>query len=136
MRYAKGKPKGCKECHREKQRGRPYNPKRTRQYYEANKERLNAYRKAWRQVNRPRGVEYRSGGREAIEYAQLINGNPCVYCGAPGVEVDHILPVTRGGDSNWMNMAPACRSCNARKQNKDVLQYLLRRRTSPPPEAA
>ena len=45
----------------------------------------------------------------------------CEYCHAPEAvfnfdfEVDHIIPLSRGGTSELNNLALACRSCNAYK---------------------
>jgi len=51
----------------------------------------------------------------------LRAGHRCEYCHAPeavfnfSFEVEHIVPVARGGTSNEANLAMACRSCNLRK---------------------
>ena len=46
----------------------------------------------------------------------------CQYCGAsaPDVElhVDHILPVSRGGTNNELNLVTACKSCNLAKRDQ------------------
>lgn len=41
---------------------------------------------------------------------------PCAYCGdwLP-TQVDHIMPVSRGGTDDWENLAPACKWCNMEK---------------------
>lgn len=64
---------------------------------------------------------------DALAYCDLIASDPCVYCGGESNQIDHIHPVSRGGDSRWTNLAPACRSCNARKSAKPLLQFLLLR---------
>lgn len=51
----------------------------------------------------------------------LRAGHRCEYCRAPEVvfnfpfEVEHIIPVSRGGLDTESNWALACRSCNLRK---------------------
>ena len=47
----------------------------------------------------------------------------CQYCGSSSnsLTVDHILPKSRGGKSNWNNVVAACRPCNF----KCLLFYLL-----------
>lgn len=128
MRYVNGKPKGCGVCHRESARGGTwYNLERSRAYQRRNRKRLNEYRKAWAAVKLRRGADFRQGGAESIEYAAIIIRDPCVYCGQPSTEVDHIKAVTRGGGGSWENLAPICRSCNASKNTKDVLQFMLYR---------
>jgi 5-methylcytosine-specific restriction endonuclease McrA len=46
----------------------------------------------------------------------------CAYCGDhyPDSEltVEHIVPVSRGGQHTWTNVVTACRSCNTRKGNR------------------
>jgi 5-methylcytosine-specific restriction endonuclease McrA len=39
----------------------------------------------------------------------------CRYCGAAATEVDHILPVSRGGGSHMANLQALCRRCHATK---------------------
>jgi hypothetical protein len=56
-------------------------------------------------------------------YAQvaLRAGHRCEYCHAPEavfnfpLEVEHIVPVSRGGDETAANWALACRACNLYK---------------------
>lgn len=49
----------------------------------------------------------------------LRDGYRCQYCGGePGVRdlnVDHVLPRSRGGRDSWENLVIACRGCNLRK---------------------
>ncbi len=46
----------------------------------------------------------------------------CQYCGKPlrsqEVTLDHIVPKSRGGESNWENLAACCPNCNVRKGSK------------------
>jgi 5-methylcytosine-specific restriction endonuclease McrA len=46
----------------------------------------------------------------------------CQYCGIqPGSEeltIDHVLPRSQGGTSNWENCVLACVNCNKRKANR------------------
>jgi hypothetical protein len=48
-------------------------------------------------------------------------GNACIYCGSKeNITVDHLIPLSRGGDHSLSNMIPACFSCNASKNNRYV----------------
>lgn len=46
----------------------------------------------------------------------------CQYCGKPlksqEITLDHILPRSRGGESNWENLAACCPRCNVKKGSK------------------
>ena len=48
----------------------------------------------------------------------------CQYCGrsAPDVilEVDHVIPVSKGGGNDIMNLITSCRECNRGKGNKEL----------------
>ena len=50
----------------------------------------------------------------------------CQYCGrkAPNValEVDHIIPVSKGGSDESTNLITACFECNTQKRNKLALE--------------
>ena len=53
----------------------------------------------------------------------------CQYCGkkAPEteMEVDHIIPVSRGGTHDYSNMVTSCYSCNRGKKNALLTECLL-----------
>jgi 5-methylcytosine-specific restriction endonuclease McrA len=45
-------------------------------------------------------------------------GGKCWMCGGLANQVDHVIPLSRGG-SNWpANLRPACRSCKGRKRDR------------------
>lgn len=48
----------------------------------------------------------------------------CQYCGksAPDVilEIDHIMPVAKGGDDSILNLITSCRDCNRGKSDKEL----------------
>lgn len=50
------------------------------------------------------------------------DNHTCQYCGRqPGREeltIDHVLPRSRGGRTDWENVVTACGECNRRKANK------------------
>ena len=52
----------------------------------------------------------------------------CIYCGRPvaleEMEIDHILPLSRGGANQFMNKACTCPGCNARKADSQVQDFL------------
>jgi 5-methylcytosine-specific restriction endonuclease McrA len=47
------------------------------------------------------------------------DGNRCQYCGkrfpTSELSLDHVVPRSRGGDTNWENVVCSCVKCNVRK---------------------
>ena len=48
------------------------------------------------------------------------DGHRCQYCGRTEVAltVDHLMPVSRGGEDTWENLVCACVDCNNRKGDR------------------
>lgn len=44
----------------------------------------------------------------------------CQYCGVKGndLTLDHVVPRSRGGATNWKNVVACCRRCNAKKRDR------------------
>lgn len=55
----------------------------------------------------------------------------CFYCGGPADQVDHRLPVVRGGDDSIENLVSCCKTCNLRKGTKSQGLFLERLATPP-----
>ena len=48
----------------------------------------------------------------------------CVYCGSDyNLELDHIIPLKKGGSCMSNNFVVACEKCNCRKSGKDVFNW-------------
>lgn len=79
------------------------------------------------QIQNRLAAHRRRGARptaEAKAFAPVLLADPCSYCGGPGGELDHISPVVLGGGGDVGNLAGACRSCNARKNDQSLLEFL------------
>lgn len=50
-------------------------------------------------------------------------GRACSYCGGPCESVDHVVPLSRGGDNREGNLAPACLRCNRRKNHRLLVEW-------------
>jgi hypothetical protein len=48
-------------------------------------------------------------------YLAVLASGPCVYCGAPADSIDHVRPLSRGGQETSSNLVPACMDCNKSK---------------------
>ena len=54
----------------------------------------------------------------------------CAYCGAADAKLqkDCMLPISRGGRYTFLNVVPACGSCNASKCNLEVTTWMRRKK--------
>lgn len=103
------------------------------EWYLKNKTRSQANGRRWKHTEQGRLYarlerHARRGQPINMEHARILLADPCAYCGEPATAIDHITPITKGGTSEWENLAPACGSCNSSKGNRLLLTFLLVRR--------
>lgn len=130
----------CAVCHRIDENDRrkaaiAESRRRAREYARAHKAEARARHKAWREANVERARAYardaqraRHVGRDpdGKEYLKILLRDPCSYCGGPAGTIDHIRPVVRGGANVWENLTAACKTCNLRKHDSQLLVFMLR----------
>ena len=102
-----------------------------RQYRRSRRNRNTWYRQA-RFDNRKNaeisGVEYQQGellGYEVREYLLEKYHRTCVYCGNTDIplEIEHIVPKSRGGSDRISNLTISCHKCNQKKGNKTADEF-------------
>jgi len=74
------------------------------------------------------GTEYQQGtlqGYNVREYLLEKFQRACVYCGETGIplEVEHIIPKSRGGTNQISNLTLACNSCNTNKGSRTASEF-------------
>jgi len=74
------------------------------------------------------GIEYQQGALQGYairEYLLDKWGRKCAYCGKANVplEIEHIIPKSRGGTSRVSNLTIACHRCNQKKGNKTAEEF-------------
>jgi 5-methylcytosine-specific restriction endonuclease McrA len=74
------------------------------------------------------GVAYQQGelaGYELRQYLLEKFGHRCTYCGTTTVplEVEHIVPKSRGGSDRVSNLTIACRACNQAKGDRTAEEF-------------
>jgi 5-methylcytosine-specific restriction endonuclease McrA len=75
------------------------------------------------------GVEYQQGelqGYEVREYLLEKWHRKCVYCNANRIplEIEHIMPRSKGGSNRISNLTLACHECNQQKGNETIENFL------------
>jgi len=75
------------------------------------------------------GIEYQRGtlyGYEIKEYLLEKWGRKCAYCGKVNIplEIEHIVPKSKGGSNRVSNLTLACHECNQKKNNQSIDEFL------------
>jgi 5-methylcytosine-specific restriction endonuclease McrA len=109
-------------------------------WYAANRERKAATVAAWHADNpdKVKAIQQRRRARKADAAGTFTSEqwlarlayheNKCVYCGSrEDLQIEHQIPLARGG-TNWAsNLVPACRSCNCSKGTRTPKEFLAYR---------
>lgn len=123
----------CKECRRPQ--CREYNRKirqdpvlnallleRNRSYKRRNPIKMRDYQRIWMKLHpgyfRIRLAGAWAGDLTVNEWASIIRyyGSRCAYCGKrKKLQLEHIIPLSRGGKHTASNVVPSCKPCNCRK---------------------
>jgi 5-methylcytosine-specific restriction endonuclease McrA len=99
-------------------------------YYET----MRLYRKNNPDVIRFANAEYRArkraaaGTLTATEFATILQRQRfrCHWCDVSiknGAQIDHVVPLVRGGEHSAANVVGSCGSCNRRKRSKDPISW-------------
>lgn len=78
------------------------------------------------------GTDYQQGtlqGYTVREYLLEKWGRECAYCGVKDkpLQVEHIIPKSKGGTNRPSNLTLACECCNQAKGNRSVEEFLNRK---------
>lgn len=112
---------------------------RNRAYAETHKEQMSAYRKKWQEANRVRyqsarndvqanrRARRRANGYEPIERIVVWAGsNGRCFCGDTvsfySMELDHIVPLSKGGPHLYSNVRASHADCNRSKRDRQEIQ--------------
>ncbi len=77
----------------------------------------NYYQRIWHEEDiRRRKATYYTSREEVRDEVCRIHGYACLKCGAESnLTMDHIIPVSKGGEDSIENLQPLCRTCNSKK---------------------
>jgi 5-methylcytosine-specific restriction endonuclease McrA len=122
----------------------------TKIYREKNKEKISELKKAWTKANPHRAnatkrryrVSKRNGIVEKYTDDQVLAkyGTDCYLCQEPidlniprtepkGLNIEHVIPIVKGGPDTLENVRPSHRNCNLSKHDKDLEEFLRHRET-------
>lgn len=73
------------------------------------------------------GTQYQNGDLKDTKLRSFItkkHNNSCAYCGDNNnLEVEHIIPKSKGGTNSTRNLILSCRECNEQKDNLSLEQF-------------
>lgn len=70
------------------------------------------------------GVKVDATPSQLIRIISKQKGRCCYcYCRVDNLTLDHITPISKGGDHTAKNIAFACDQCNNRKSNRDPFDF-------------
>ncbi len=74
-------------------------------------------------------IEYQQGqlfGYEVREYLLEKWQRRCVYCGATNtpLQIEHLVAKSRGGSNRVSNLTLSCKSCNEKKANRPLEDFV------------
>jgi 5-methylcytosine-specific restriction endonuclease McrA len=120
--------------YREKSKGKRAEYDRKR--YQENREKEVERVRKWQKENPEKKAEYNSKRRarrvnaagshtaEQVKARFDYYGNKCIYCGSDeNLQIEHRIPLARGGSDWAANLAPACKSCNCSKGTKTETEF-------------
>lgn len=71
-------------------------------------------------------TNYATGSNLKSEVRQLVlkeSYHTCRYCNRPGTTIDHVIPLSRGGNNYYWNLVCACEECNTAKGDMTFVEY-------------
>lgn len=148
---ADGKLSNCKVCSNRaskawREKNREADRARKREYYANNREQVKSQNAAYKAARRDQynGYHHQRRTRKADNGVYLVTDrdyrrileSPCVACGSTkNIQVDHIIPIARGGRHCVGNLQALCGSCNASKGAKLPIAWRTSHSASGTPHA-
>jgi len=100
----------------------------TKRWCENNPERYKAI--LYKALDKRKAIEYEIGGKVSSEVKFNLfvkQSGICYWCFEKLdkiYHIDHVIPISRGGDNSETNIVVCCKSCNSQKSNKLVEEWL------------
>jgi len=66
-----------------------------------------------------------------LKVLYILQGKSCYYCGKDisgkkRKAIEHLIPVSQGGDNTWMNLVYACQKCNSKKHSSTLADFAIK----------
>jgi 5-methylcytosine-specific restriction endonuclease McrA len=94
-----------------------------RKWKETHPDRLRTIRRRGNHVRREQ-LKQNGAFLIRIKETEKLYNSSCFYCGSrENIQLDHIVPISRGGRHSVGNMLPACSDCNHSKYNRFIMEW-------------
>lgn len=65
-----------------------------------------------------------------LKFLFFVQKGKCYYCGDDIREkgqkaIEHLIPISRGGDNEWINIVYSCKFCNSKKRTKTLAEFAI-----------
>lgn len=109
-----------------------------RKSYERNADNRRAFGREWSKANpdktRAKNQRRRARLLEAKTFAitakeiKALYESKCLFCESTNrIDIDHAIPLSRGGSHGIGNLIPLCDNCNSTKYNKTIMEWRVYR---------
>jgi 5-methylcytosine-specific restriction endonuclease McrA len=110
--------------------------KRSKLHRDKNAEQIKNNAKKWRERNAEKVRAYASLNKAKRRSAKqfvvtaneiiAIKSKPCYECGeTKNIHIDHVFPISKGGNHSIGNLMPLCAKCNLSKGSKTYMEWKL-----------
>jgi 5-methylcytosine-specific restriction endonuclease McrA len=102
--------------------------KNTKAHYDENPDKVKKRANHYAKLKKSAGGSYSAEDINAIR--DKLN-DQCAYCMTDlkgSGEIDHMLPISRGGNNDASNLTLSCRACNRDKHNKTSAEFIVWRK--------
>lgn len=88
-----------------------------------------------RERNKIKYHQRKAAGELPLSYLaslRVIQGDKCFYCDGQllydkSTHIEHLTPVSRGGDNHWQNLVLSCQSCNNQKRANTLTEFVIKK---------
>jgi len=87
-----------------------------------------------RRLSLKRHYKKQAAGIIDFDYLKILydlQEGKCYYCnntldGEKNKAIEHLIPISKGGTNDWINLVYSCKKCNSKKHNLTLAEYAIK----------